>query len=292
MTEGLSLSGMIESPMVIHLAQRPGPATGLPTRTEQGDLNFVLYAGHGEFPRVILTPGTVQEGFTHSRAAFNIAAKYQVPVFLLTDQFFVDSSQNSPKPDMKWNIEKHIIETKKGYRRYELTNDGISPRGIPGYGEGFVVADSDEHDEEGHITEDLNLRPKMVEKRLYKKLKLLRQNAIAPSLVGANEFRILAVTWGSNYYAVKEAIASVDFDDVAMLHFSQVYPLSETIVQHLSKAELILAIENNATGQFADLLQRETGVMIPTTDRLLSYNGLPFSVEEIADFVREKRKEE
>jgi 2-oxoglutarate ferredoxin oxidoreductase subunit alpha len=292
MTEGLSLAGMIENPMVIHLAQRPGPATGLPTRTEQGDLNFVLHAGHGEFPRVIFTPGTVEEGFRLTRAAFNVAAKYQVPVFVLTDQFFVDSSNNTPKPDLKWTVEKHIVTTDENYQRYRLVKDGVSPRGVPGHGTGVVVADSDEHDENGHITEDLNLRPKMVNKRLHKKLQLLQEDAIPPKLIGDSKYNTLMVTWGSNYYAVKEAVEVSNTDGVALLHFSQVYPISEKAIKHLKKAEKIVVVENNAVGQFADLIQKETGIQIPDENRLLSYNGLPFAVEEITRFIEDITKKE
>ena len=149
MCEGISLGGMIESPLVLHLAQRPGPATGLPTRTEQGDLDMVLYAGHGDFPRIILAPGTLADGFTLTQKAFNLSAKYQVPVFILTDQFFVDSRYNTPVFDTgDLKVEKHIVKTDKDYKRFSLTKNGISPRGIPGYGSGNVCADSDEHDEE------------------------------------------------------------------------------------------------------------------------------------------------
>ncbi|MFW9886810.1 MAG: 2-oxoacid:acceptor oxidoreductase subunit alpha [Candidatus Thorarchaeota archaeon] len=285
MTEGLSLSGMLESPMVIHLAQRPGPATGLPTRTEQGDLNFVLYAGHGEFPRVVFAPGTLDQGFTLARLAFNTAAKFQVPVFLLTDQFFVDSSYNTPRPDLNWKIEKHIIETNSKYKRYKFTENGVSPRGVPNHGTGLVVADSDEHDESGHITEDLNLRPKMVNKRLYRKLELLRNNAIPPTLVGDNDYDVLLVAWGSNYHAVREALERTGSDGIAMLHFSQVYPISQEAGNHLRRAKRIMSVENNATGQFANLIEKEMSLSIPQEGRLLSYNGLPIPVEEIVEFI-------
>jgi 2-oxoglutarate ferredoxin oxidoreductase subunit alpha len=159
MTEGLSLAGMLESPIVIHLAQRPGPATGLPTRTEQADLELALYAGHGEFPRIILAPGNIEDGFNLTQKAFNLADKYQVPVFILTDQCYVDSCYNTAFPDLSnINVEKHIVKTEVDYERYKLTASGISPRGIPGFGQGLVAVDSDEHDEAGHITEDLGLR--------------------------------------------------------------------------------------------------------------------------------------
>ena len=152
MGEGLSLCGMMESPLVIHLAQRPGPATGLATRTEQGDLNLALYAGHGDFPRIILAPGTLEEGFTLTQKAFNLAEKYQVPVFVLTDQYYVNTKYNTclfDTTDLK--VEKHIVETKQDYKRFALTENGISPRGIPGYGSGYVCASGNEHYESGQI---------------------------------------------------------------------------------------------------------------------------------------------
>ena len=156
MEEGISLSGIAEVPVVIHLAQRPGPATGLPTRTEQGDLNLALYAGHGEFPRIIFAPGNFKDGICLTQKAFNLADKYQVPVIILTDQFFIDSYQCIEKIDFSnFKIQNYITKTGKDYIRYKNTEDGISPRGIPSYGEGFVRFDSHEHDEEGFITEDL-----------------------------------------------------------------------------------------------------------------------------------------
>jgi len=153
MTEGISLAGCIESPMVIHLAQRPGPATGLPTRTEQGDLELALYSGHGEFPRVIYAPGNVQDAFLCALKAFEIADKYQVSAIILTDQFLLDSYYNvSDFPKTTEALKNYIVKTKPEYKRFQITENGISERGIPGYGEGIVCADSDEHDEGGYIT--------------------------------------------------------------------------------------------------------------------------------------------
>ena len=190
MTEGVSLAGMIETPVVIHIAQRPGPATGLPTRTEQGDLELALYAGHGEFVRAIFAPGTIQDAFYLTQRAFNLADRFQVPVFVLTDQFLVDSSFTCEHLNLsKVQIERHIEETEPGYKRYIITEDGVSPRGIPGYGDGFVGVDSDEHDENGHITEDLNLRPRMVEKRLQRKLEIMRRESIPQPSTGARTTR-------------------------------------------------------------------------------------------------------
>lgn len=285
MVEGLSLAGMLEMPIVFNVAQRPGPATGLPTRTEQGDLNFVLQAGHGEFPRVIFSPGNIEEAFYLTQKAFNIADKYQVPVFVLTDQYLMDSYYNLPELKTEGlKVEHHFIKTNKDYKRYVLNNDGISPRGIPGYGEGLVCADSDEHDEEGHITEDLELRDRIVRKRL-KKNEGLTAEALGPELTGSKEYKILVVGWGTTRQAIKEALGKMKRKDIAALHFSQVYPLHPSTLEYLSKAKKVIMIENNATSQFANLIKIQAGFEIK--DRINKFDGLPFSVEEIIQSLEE-----
>jgi 2-oxoglutarate ferredoxin oxidoreductase subunit alpha len=279
MVEGLSLAGMLETPVVIHLGQRPGPATGLPTRTEQGDLEFVLHAGHGEFPRIILAPGSIEDAFSLTSRAFDLADKYQIPVIILTDQYFLDFYYNIPSFDLPHGkIERHILKTGKEYKRYELTENGISPRGIPGYGDGLVSADSDEHDEEGHITEHLDLRTKMVDKRL-KKTELIKREVIPPVLIGSESYKTLIIGWGSTYHPIKEALERLKRDDISFLHFKQVYPLHPSTADYLGKAQRTVIVENNATSQFGNLIQHETGIEIK--EKILKYNGLPFSVEEI-----------
>jgi 2-oxoglutarate ferredoxin oxidoreductase subunit alpha len=279
MVEGLSLAGMIESPLVVHIGQRPGPATGLPTRTEQGDLLFALYSGHGEFPRIILAPGTIEDCFYLAQKAFNLADQYQVPVFILTDQYILESHYNIPSLDpTRTPLKKHFVETRKGYKRYQLTEAGLSPRGIPGFGEGLVVLDSDEHDEEGHITEDLDLRTKMVNKRL-KKLDLFRNDIIPPELFGAENYKTLIVGWGSTYHAIREALGRLGTKDVAFLHFKQVYPLHPEAMAYFKKAKKTVIVENNGTAQFGQLIRLQTG--FDMDHKMLKYNGLPFSVEEL-----------
>ncbi len=279
MTEGLSLAGMLEVPVVVVLGQRPGPATGLPTRTEQADLELALYAGHGEFPRIILAPGKLEDAFYLTQKAFNLADKYQVPVFVLTDQYFMDSRYNiAPLKLSNIKIEKYIVETQKDYKRYVLTDNGISARGIPGLGEGLVVVDSDEHDEQGHITEDLDLRIKMVDKRL-KKMDLIKNETIPPELVGPEDYRTLVVCWGSTYNVLSEAIKNLARDDISFLHFKQVYPLPKRTADYLKKAEKTIIIENNATSQFARLIKLHEGIDIG--NKILKYNGLSFTVEEV-----------
>ncbi len=285
MTEGISLAGMIESPVVVHLAQRPGPATGLPTRTEQGDLELAVYAGHGEFPRIVLAPGNIEEAFYLTQKAFQLADQFQVPVFVLTDQYLVDSYGDIPALDpARFPVTGQIVETPPDYQRYRFTDTGISPRGIPGYGEGLVGVDSDEHDEAGHITEDLDLRIRMNQKRLQK-LSYIKEASISPELIGNPHYRTLLIGWGSTYEMVKEAMKMLEGAELAFLHFKQVYPLSPEISIYLQKATRAVVIESNATNQFGKLIKLATGISIP--NQILKYNGMPFSVEELVERILE-----
>ncbi|MDI6616546.1 MAG: 2-oxoacid:acceptor oxidoreductase subunit alpha [Syntrophaceae bacterium] len=285
MTEGLSLAGAMESPMVIHLAQRPGPATGLPTRTEQGDLELALYAGHGEFPRVIFAPGTIEEAFALTAKAFNLADRYQIPVFILTDQYLVDSYYNINKIDVSdLKIEPYIVPTDHGYKRYSLTRDGVSPRGVPANGKGLVIVDSDEHDEEGHLTESNDIRIQMVDKRLRKR-SLLAQEAISPACAGKSKGSTMIVCWGSILTIAEEAVKRIGRKDISLVHFSQVYPLHRDTAKILGKAGRLISVEGNATSQFSRLLKIQTGIDMDT--KITKYNGLPFSVEELEGRLRE-----
>lgn len=154
MVEGLSLAGMTETPVVIVLAQRPGPATGFPTRTEQADLLFALFAGHGEFPKVVFSPGWPEECFYLTNLAFDIAEHYQIPVIILTDQYLADSQWTVPpfkKEKIIYRDYRLRGKAERNYKRHSFTENGISPFAIPGEGDYLVVTDSDEHDEEGHI---------------------------------------------------------------------------------------------------------------------------------------------
>lgn len=279
MVEGLSLAGATESPAVIILGQRPAPATGLPTRTEQGDLEFALYSGHGEFPRAVLAPGTLEEAFYLPQKAFNTAEKYQVPVIILVDQYMMDFYYNAAIERFKdLKIERFTAKTAKDYKRYQLTADGISPRGIPGSGEGFVCVDSDEHDESGRITEDADVRKAMMDKRL-KKLDHLINDSEPPVLTGNGDYRTLVIGWGSTAGAIREAVEKTGDSSISSLHFSQVHPLHPKTSAYLGKAKNLIIVENNATSQFGKLLKLHTGIEIK--NKILKYNGSPFSVEEI-----------
>lgn len=284
MSEAVGLSGMIETPIVLYIGQRPGPAVGLPTRTAQEDLNLVLYSGPGETPRAIFAPGNFEDAFLMTQRAFNIADKYQIPVFILSDQYMADIYYNIPSlMTEKVEIEDYIIKTDENYRRYEITEDGISPWGIPGFGDGLVVVDSDEHDEEGHITEDLNLRTKMVEKRL-KKIDGIEKDVVPPELIGPSDYKILIIGWGSTYGPVKEAIDNLQSSEIAFLYFKQVYPLHKDTLKFVEKAQKTIIFENNATSQFGNLIKLETNFEIH--EKALKYNGMPFSVEEVTEYLK------
>jgi len=290
MCEGMSLAGMFESPMVVHIAQRPGPATGLPTRTEQGDLELAVYAGHGEYPRIVLAPGSIEQAYETTRRAFEMADSLQVPVVILTDQFLMDSYNNvaglkAPESPP----ENKIVETDADYKRYALTESGLSPRGIPGYGKGLVSLDSDTHDEAGHITEDLDIRNQMVEKRLAR-FNLIAELSIEPDLYGNSDARNILVAWGSTLEVAREALAKSGRDDIALLHFQQVFPIPPGAKDILAAADRVVSIELNATGQFSKLLKLHADARIDS--QVLKYDGMPYSVEQVLTVLQNEFPEE
>ena len=284
MCESVSLAGMIETPITFHIGQRPGPSTGLPTHTAQEDLNLVLYAGHGEFMRAIFAPGTPLQAYMITAHALDVADRYQVPTFILTDQYFVDALHTVEKNDFtEQSTAKHIIETSRDYKRYALTDDGVSMRGVPGFGDGLVCVDSDEHDEEGRITEDTHgLRMQMMDKRLFKRRALLEEIMLLPEIIGKKSAKILVVCWGSTRNTVVESVQNLQNKECSVVHFVQLYPLDKKKIKKIfAKATKIVVVENNATGQFAELLKKECDVV---TDKIiLKWNGEPFSVEELVE---------
>ena len=287
MVEGISLAGMTETPLVVVLSQRPGPATGLPTRTEQSDLDFIIHAGHGEFPRAVFAPGTIEECFHLTRQAFELAEAFQTPVFLLTDQYLADSYR-AVKPFELAGLPSFgptLDSASPGlpYRRYALTPTGVSPRLLPGQSPHLVVADSDEHTEDGHITEDLSVRKQMVEKRL-RKGEGIRREVRPPDFIGDEDPEMLFLSWGSTRGAVLEAgsILRERGKRLGALHFSQPWPLiPRHFLEHLEKAETVIAVEGNAFGQLARLIRRESGFTINQT--ILRYDGLPITANYILD---------
>jgi 2-oxoglutarate ferredoxin oxidoreductase subunit alpha len=281
MQEGVSLAGMTETPIVIVVGQRPGPATGLPTRTEQGDLNFILHAGHGEFSRIVFAPGMIGEAIDLTRKSFELADRYQIPVFILTDQYFADSVQMMEE-DVPMQVPgREYVIFNNTYQRYALTETGISPLAFPGLSDALVMIDSDEHDESGMITEDLDLRIRMVNKRLGK-MALLRKEAVPPTFYGDPEAEAVLLSWGSNRAIVEEVVDKLALESIkaSALHFGQVYPLSnDMIAPYRLDSKILVCVENNAGGQFACLLKRELGFHV--AHNILKYNGECFTVEEL-----------
>jgi 2-oxoglutarate ferredoxin oxidoreductase subunit alpha len=290
MVEGLSLAAMTETPIVIVLGQRPGPATGLPTRTEQGELQFALYTAHGEFPRVIFAPGTPEEAFYLTNKAFDLAEKYQIPVIILTDQYLADSQWTFEGFDTgrlrytDYRLRGDAFKSLSEYKRHAFTDNGVSPLAVPGDAKYVVVTDSDEHDEEGHIIEDAETRVKMVQKRVFKKLPHIIKEMSPPLLFGSPDPEVVLVGWGSTYGVMKEAVDLFSGKQkIALLHFSELFPFPLTdmfdYLNILRNAKRSICIENNATGQFARLVRAETGYEF--SRKINRYDGRPFTVEQI-----------
>lgn len=280
MAEGVSLAGMTETPLVIVVAQRPGPATGLPTRTAQEDLEFVLHAGHGEFARAIFAPCTVADCFDLTIKAVELAEASQGPVFVLTDQFLADMYRSAKPFEMpSLSPQAALKAVSEDYKRYKLTQNGISERFSPGQQASLVIADSDEHTEDGHLTEDLAIRKLMVEKRLSK-LCMLFERIIPPDYYGEEEPDLLLVSWGSTADVCKHAVSVLKSSGVkaSALSFKQVWPLdARMFLVRLEQAKRVVFVEGNATGQFARLVRRETG--FGAYDLALRYDGLPITAE-------------
>jgi 2-oxoglutarate ferredoxin oxidoreductase subunit alpha len=290
MSEGLSLAGMTETPVVIALAQRPGPATGFPTRTEQGDLQFALYTAHGEFPRIIFAPGTPEQALYLTNKAFDLAEKYQIPVIIITDQYLADSQWTYEELDLSgikytdYRLRGNEFKNLSEYKRHAFTDTGITPLGVPGDSRHLVVTDSDEHDEEGHIVEDAETRIKMLNKRLFKKSPLIREDIAPPVIYGNNQPEIVLAGWGSTYGIIREAVDMLSqANSIAMLHFSEIYPFPGVeefdYLSILRNAKIAICIENNATGQFARLVRSETGYEFKL--KINKYDGRPFTLDSL-----------
>ncbi|PKM97585.1 MAG: 2-oxoacid:acceptor oxidoreductase subunit alpha [Elusimicrobia bacterium HGW-Elusimicrobia-3] len=281
MCEGVSLAAMTETPLVLAVVMRPGPATGFPTRTAQEDLEFVLHAGHGEFARAVYTPGSPEECFLAAKRAFNTAERWQVPALIMSDQHLAESFTNIAFPDQAAEPPDRGRLLRSGADapadRYAYAADGVSPRPVPGRPGPLAAADSDEHGPEGHITELAEVRVKMTGKRLHLKLAGLAKEALTPTIVNPGAKTMLC-GFGSTLGVLRDACAAVR--DAGFVHFPQVWPLpAQAALAGLQGAVRVLTVENNATGQLARLLRRETGLEV--TGSVLKYDGRPFTVDEV-----------
>lgn len=288
MVEAIGLSSITETPLLLIDSQRPGPATGLPTRTEQSDLSFLVTASHGEGPRMVLSVRNVQDAFYGTARALNIADKYQIPVILLTDQYLADTMVNVAEFDFdRIKIERYIaegdaLEQDGSYKRYKVTESGISPRILPGKFESAVVlVDSDEHTEDSQITESAEIRNAQMEKRM-RKLELLKEELIEPDYFGVSEPDILLLGWGSMYGPLKEAVHMLQKEGVSAgaLVFGDLYPLPTKLLEkYTAVAKKVVNVEQNFNGQLAKHIRMETGIAV--TDSILKYDGRQLSSYEI-----------
>jgi 2-oxoglutarate ferredoxin oxidoreductase subunit alpha len=285
MVEALGLAGMTETPLVVVNVQRPGPATGLPTRTEQSDLKFMISASQGEFPRMVIAPRTHKDAFYQTIRAFDIAERYQMPVILLSDQYLGDASSTVEPFDISdVKVAEALREYSGEYLRYQYTEGGVSPRLIPGKSGNIVAVDSDEHDESGRIVESAEVRIKMMDKRM-KKLEIIKEELLEPEFIGQDNFDTLLIGWGSMYGPLSEAVDMLNSSQekkFAALVFGDVYPLPVKLIKQMApKANCIINVEQNATGQLAGVIREYTG--IECSRSILKYDGRQITAKEITN---------
>jgi len=291
MVEALGMAGMTETPLVIIEGQRPGPSSGLPTWTGQGDLRFVLTASQDDFPRIVLAPGDVEECFWLIIDAFNLAEKYQLPVIVLTDKYLAESRQAIELIDeTKVKIDRgQIISLKdcpQDYKRYGFAKDGVSPRAFVGQTKEPFFTTSYEHDESGFASENAENRKAMMEKRM-KKLETLEKEMPKPTVYGSKKAKIGLISWGSNKGIVLEAqkILQTQGIETGFLHLNFLNPFPAKAVTEFCRNRQALLIEQNISGQLAGLIREKTGLKIE--NQFLKYDGRPFFPEEIAEKVKQ-----
>jgi len=294
MTEALSYSGVAEIPLVLFLAMRSGPATGMPTWTEQGDLLFAVHGGHGEFPKIVLTPGDPIEMFELTHKAFDLADIYQLPVIIASDKFLSESHISVATSILQTFKKEHkpdrgkIVTTskQKDYLRYKESEDGISEMLIPGQIGTFYQANSYEHLEDSHTTENGDERIKQVTKRNAKQTTYLKNHFEPPIVLGDTSANTVLVSYGSTKGAITDAIKRID-TPVAHIHFTNMYPLDSDAIHAVFKpfkGKRIIWVENNAHAQGAQLIRMHTGINFD--EKLLKFDGRPFWPEEITSYIK------
>jgi 2-oxoglutarate ferredoxin oxidoreductase subunit alpha len=293
MVEALGMAGMTETPLVVVESQRSGPSTGLPTKTEQGDLNLMLGAGQSDFPRAILAPSHVKDAYRATIRAFELAEAWQTPILLASDLHLSENHMTVDREEISFDVEPSSLFTVQpnghDYKRYQYTDTGVSPRALPGQPGLQFVAGSDEHDEKGHLIGDVKSgipvwvaeRARMMEKRMSK-LRGLLANSEPLVLEGPPDAPLTFVAWGSTVGPVRDAMAVLagQGKTTNLLYFLTVFPLNSTAVRDaVEAAHRTLLVEANFTGQFGRLLRAEAGVEF--AHRLLKYDGEPFYPHEI-----------
>jgi len=285
MTEAVSLAGEAEIPVVFVESQRAGASTGVPTYTAQGDLLFVLHAGHGEFLKLVLAPGDVEEAFQLTALALKLAWKYQTPAFILSDKHLSESTFSFDSGiGAEASIEPLLWDGKGEYRRYEDKDDGISPLAFPGNPKAVVKVSSNEHTYMGFTTEDPDMVERIQSKRLRKRQALIEELAEHEQVkvYGNNDSKIVAICWGSTKGACLEAAEELGIKMVQPVVIEP-FPV-EPLNQALSGAEKIINVEVNATGQLGKILSSH-GINID--HNILRFDARPFTVDSLVGQIQE-----
>jgi 2-oxoglutarate ferredoxin oxidoreductase subunit alpha len=296
MAEGMGYAGMNEVPVVVTLYSRGGPSTGLPTRHEQGDLRFALHAGHGEFPRLVLASGDLEEAFYDTVRAFNYSEKYQTPVIHMVDKALANSDSTLPMLDTerikidRGEFRREITDAVNGeYERFKRTPNGISPRPPVGSRGGVYWHTGDEHNELGHISEDPSIRDYMMEKRMGKIDLADREIPISDrvNFFGPEYADITVISWGSTKGAILDAMDWLRQDGVKVnfLQLRLINPFpTEYVTKVLSKAKKIVGVEMNYSAQLIGIVRERT--CIPIKQVVVKYNGRPMSSEELYEALK------
>jgi 2-oxoglutarate ferredoxin oxidoreductase subunit alpha len=289
MVEALGMAGMMEIPLVVYESQRAGPSTGLPTKTEQGDLNLVLGASQGDFARIILAPRNVEDAFYLTREAFNLAEKYQTPVIVMSDLFVAEHYETVELFDLNFKIERGKITDKAvdGYKRYQYTDDGVSVRSFPGTAGNMHNEDSDEHNEFGEVVSDAITDPRMRVESMKKRMKKLNQyiREMPPTpTYKYNDAEFALVQWGGTQGVVEEVVDTLREKGykVGLIEINRPYPLNPDIAKLLSGKKKVIVVENNYSGQMNKLLRSE---FLVKTDLITKFDGESFYPGALAEEV-------
>ncbi|QSG07067.1 2-oxoacid:acceptor oxidoreductase subunit alpha [Halapricum desulfuricans] len=296
MSETFGLVATTETPLVIANVMRSGPSTGMPTKQGQEDLNAMLYGGHGEIPRFVLAPTSISECFHRTIEAFNLAEKYQLPVYLTADlslavtertydpgEFDMDDVEIERGKVVDESDVEEWLDEEGRFRAHAATEDGVSPRAFPGTADGAHMTTGLEHDELGRRTEDEDVRVEQVQKRRRKVETAREREDFEPREFGDPDADTLVLTWGSNEGAIREAMAQLESVSVRLLSVPYLFPRPD-LTDAVEAAEDVLVVEANATGQFADLVEQDT---LQRVQSVTKYTGVRFKADELAEAIRD-----
>jgi len=293
MSEMLGLGIMAEVPCVVFVSQRGGPATGIPTKTEQSDLNIALYGGHGDAPRIVIAPTNVDGCYRAAGMAFELAERYQTPVIVLLDLYLSNRYETvvlPAKATFELDSNKPLAESAlgPGYKRFALTDDFVSPRALPGMAGGMHVVTGLEHNELGRVNEESEVHEAMSRKRHEKLRGALRHPGLNPCKRFGDEGRVEVgiLGWGSTFGECLEAMFRSQREGIrcAAMKVVMLSPFpTEAVAAFIEDCDAVLVPELNYQGQFANLVQSQVGRIVHRYDRV---TGTPLSVEDIVGEIR------